>query len=278
MDEIYVNTAKNFTAPQTATTLTIIHELGDTVLSAAAVSSGSVTYTPLSIGTHKLLWKNGSTLVSTEFYSVIQPLVTDLQFFNDYESLEETYGDSFRQTERKVRLVIEKFVNQKFGPLLSKTVDVQGTGGSNLELPYRLLSLTSVQDQWGEELTEYVRVGGGTSWFLEYNSSLNMYMDIKKDVSLEPYNFFRSNVTYSIEGDFGWEYVPVDVSEAAKLLISDNFNGTSDLVKQGFRSAQLGDFAYSTAIGKMGEQWATTGNSDADLLLSEYVVMGIGLV
>jgi hypothetical protein len=269
MKELKVNITTTITVPIGATTLSITHEWGDIIATNVAVS-GTYAFTPTSIGVHKFVWSTGQT----DFYEIVLPMATSVDFFTDYPDLETTGGDAFVATERRVRKVIEKFTGQKFGPYVGKSQEIQGDGGDTLALPVRCTALTSVQTVFGDTLTDVVELGGDSDWYVRYKATLHApYRDIKRDIYWRGHDFFKKNMFYVVTGNWGWEYVPNDVVEASKLLLADGFGDLNDLRKHGINRAQLGDFEYYLNA----DQWGTTGNTEADLLLSPYVILNLGL-
>jgi hypothetical protein len=95
-------------------------------------------------------------------------------------------------------------------------------------------------------------------------------------VSITDENFFDSANIFTVGGSFGWEYVPVDVSMAAGILLDSGFTGseTAELRSEGAYEIQIGDFRLKLNA----DQFGTVGNARADLLLSGYVNFGLGLV
>lgn len=281
MQEIKLNKAKTYTVPDGANKLQIVHEWGDTVLADTTVST-DYTFTPNSIGVHKFVWKNGTTVVSTVHYECIANLLTATEFFTDYPSLEVSGEDSFNALERRVRRLIQNFTQQKFGPYYNKTQTMEGQGGDSLELRYRLIRLIGVTDEVGTDYTEFSERSPNSEYFIQKKTEslggrygrLYWDEDIKRDLTRDMYNQFSARHNFTIVGDWGWEYVPQDVTEAAMLLISDEMSGVLDLRKHGFTEGQLGDFSYRLAA----EGTTTTGNTQADALLAPYILMNIGLV
>ena len=80
---------------------------------------------------------------------------------------------------------------------------------------------------------------------------------------------FRSNVTYKIQGRFGWPKVPDDVELAGIELMKDYF--TKDSVWRNKYIKNIStfdwDFEYTS------EAYAGTGNAYADRLLADYVMI-----
>src|ERR1051325_12064835 len=120
MQEIAVNKAKQYTVPSGADSLLITHEWGDQVASLSV--SGTQCFTPDSIGVHKFQWKNGSSVIQTDFYDSVFKYSTDVEFFEDYPELDDAdNNDKFNLLEKKYRHIIESYTQQKFGPFINKT-------------------------------------------------------------------------------------------------------------------------------------------------------------
>lgn len=271
MKEIVVNKTKSFTVPAGATSVTITHEWGEVEATATGLTPGDAyLFTPNSLGVYKVAWNTG-----TDFYESALPLVSSSDFFAEHEDL-ELEDERFVATERAVRKLIETITGQKFGPYSGKTLRLQGDGGDTLEIPVRIRSVDLVTDQWEDDLTDVIEIAAGEPFFLQYKDRFRapFYQDYKRDLSVErrKQDFFTDKLDFSITGDFGWEWVPSEVVEAAKLLIVDTLNGSNDLRERGINEAQLGDFSYKLNA----DQWGTTGNTRADVLLSNYVIMRFG--
>lgn len=275
MKEIQVNKQKAFLIPEGATAVQISHEWGDVVAMATGLVEGEYfNFTPDSIGALHIIWKDGTSIVKTEYYNVYMPLISAVDFFTAYPE-HENEDDKFVNYERRVRSIVEMYTGQKFGPYVNKTIKLQGEGGQTLELGLRVRNLYAVSDSYGSDFTDYVEVAPGTSYFLQHRHAYRYYNNIKADVSAE-YNrdFFTHRLDFAITGDFGWPYVPADVSEAAAILLADEYTNAGDLRKHGFNEAQLGDFSYKLNA----DQWGTTGNTQVDLMLAPYVQINLGLV
>lgn len=285
MQEIKVSTSKTYIVPTDAVSLTITHEWGDVIVDAAVVVPASTySFTPDSIGVHEFKWRDAAdSVVSTEHYSCYMPVVTSSEFFNENELL-EAYSDDFAKIERLVRLMIQNYTGQRFGPYVGKTMVVEGDGGDSLELPVRIVALTGVLNNFGDDITELVQISPGSPDLLIKNSRfagayyhyLNDGYDVKRDIFWDRMNLFSRKYIFTVSGDWGWAYVPQEVSEAAKLLVQE-FLGEDDIAemrRKGVFETQLGDFS----LRLNADQWGSTGNTAADNLLGAYVNMGIGLI
>ncbi len=278
MEEIKVGVVKALSIPSAITAVTITHEWGDVVASATGLTPlGTYSFTPDSIGMHKVQWKTGSTLVSTVFYHVYAPLIDFSQFLEENPDLED-FEDFLPAAERAVRHVIQNFTGQKFGPYYAKTMEIQGDGGDSLSLPVPIRAITSITNTFSDNITELVEICPNEPTIIQRTSRFRgaHYYEIKRDVFWNSYEMFNERYTFTIVGDWGHEYVPLEVTEAASLLIKEALasDEIADMRARGVFQLQLGDFQ----IRLNADQWGTTGNAQADNLLASHTNMGIGLV
>lgn len=276
MKEYSIRSDIDFDVPAGADGLTIIHEWGDIVVTHATVST-TYTFNADSIGIYKFQWKTGANIILTEFYSFILPLISASDFFDENEAL-EAFEDDFKSVERSIRHTIQNYTGQKFGPYVNKTMEIQGDGGNSLYLPLPMLSLSAVQNNYGDSIIDRVEVSPNGTQFLQIGSRFrsSYYYEPKRDVTWNSFEIFGDKFIFTLTGDWGYEYVPPEVTEAAKLLLK-SFLGDSDLAdmrRNGINRAKLGDFE----LWLNADQWGSTGNAGADNLLAAYVQMGIGLV
>lgn len=81
-------------------------------------------------------------------------------------------------------------------------------------------------------------------------------------------NSFVNDVTYEVHGRFGYEEIPPEVVEAAKLLVNDYACEDSMYRDRYLKSVRSADWRIEYAAGA----WVATGNARADLLLGPFVV------
>jgi hypothetical protein len=277
MEEIKVGEEIELTAPITSPavdSLVIVHEWGTTRVQTGANLN---KWTPDSIGVHKLFFKAGTDVVSSPvFKEAYVPIINYDEFITDTPALSALSEDDFNLCEKEIRRIVQNYCGQKFGPYVGQTIEVQGDGGDSLVLPAPALALTSVQDSFGTELTHYVDISAGFNTSISTKPTYTSHwVDTKADVSFRMRDMFRETQVYVIEGDFGWEYVPSDVSAAARMLIADVFtNELTGQIQMGVVETQLGDFKLKLNA----DRWGSTGNGKADNMLAGYVNFGIGLV
>ena len=81
-------------------------------------------------------------------------------------------------------------------------------------------------------------------------------------------NKFYPRDAYLIEGDFGWQFVPNNIEQAADLLLEDMMNDDSEFRRHGIHRVDMDTIEYFTNTNF----YETTGNIDADILLMDYTL------
>lgn len=280
MEEIKIGVQKALSIPSAINAVVITHEWGDVVSSATGLTPlGTYNFTPDSIGIHKVQWKTGSTIVSTVFYSAYAQLLDFSQFLDDNPELSD-FEDLLPAAERLVRHVIQNYTNQKFGPFVAKTMEIQGDGGESLYLPTPITTVTSITNSYGDNITDLVEICPNEPTLLQRTARFRgaHYYDIKRDVFWNRLELFNERYTFTIVGNWGHDYVPLEVTEATIILLKQALSG-DDIAQyqfQGLTRVRLGDF--DIRFGLKPDAWGTTGNGQADNLLAAYVSMGIGLI
>ena len=281
MKEIQVSKATILIAPDNAASIKVYHEWQNELVASYTLGVGETSYsfTPDSIGVYKAVWSDsGASEIQKDFYASYVPVVSSSEFFANYEDLED-FDDLYVSAERTVRYIIENYTGQRFGPYVDKSLVVQGDGGDSLVLPLRIMALTSVVDSWGEDVTDFMMIGPNHDEIIQYQPEFRpggWDFDTKRDIFSYGSEIFSHRKDFTITGDFGWEYVPPEVTQAAMLLVQDALGGTevAELRKQGVIEAQLGDFR----VKLNADQWGTTGNVQADSLLGRFINYGIELI
>lgn len=301
MDEVKINTSKTLTLtlPSDPTTnsvsVSLYHEFGDLVsgpTSATRTGTGvyTITYGQESSGIYILnssgKYKaeftyavSGTTYTQTQIINVYTPYITYEEFFEEYPELEESFGPKFEKSERQVRNIINTFTGQSFDPYNKKTILLNGSNTENLHLPLPIYTIRKVITDIGttEEETihdittdlenlEKVRTGVfnfGSSYFIRWKKSLLDSVNVMLYT-----NKFKPKTTYSVYGDFGWQFVPENVKQAAALILADMMNDDSAYRRHGF-------YAVDLDIVKLQSKqsfYESTGNIDADTLLMDYTL------
>lgn len=267
MLEVKVNEQISFDPPLGSSDgIRVTHEWGKTV------DIVGYDWTPDSIGVHKIVFMyQGEVVTAPIFRAVYLPLIT-YEEFND-NTIDESLFDEF---ESLIRHTVQNYCGQKFGPYVGQTIEIQGDGGDALELPAPALALTSVEDSFGTDLTQFVDIAPGANGFLLRKAiyGVTNFFDAKADITFRMSDLFKETQSYVVTGDFGWEYVPQEVQLAANILIKDVMSEASEMIQQGIVEQHLGDFK----IKYNADRWGSTGNGRADNLLAGYVNFGIGLI
>jgi hypothetical protein len=301
MEEVKINTSKTLTLTlpsdptSNSVSVSLYHEFGDLVsgpTSATRTGTGiyTITYGQESSGIYILnssgKYKaeftyavSGTTYTQTQIINVYTPYITYEEFFEEYPELEESFGPKFEKSERQVRNIINTFTGQSFDPYNKKTILLNGSNTENLHLPLPIYTIRKVITDIGttEEETihdittdlenlEKVRTGVfnfGSSYFIRWKKSLLDSVNVMLYT-----NKFKPKTTYSVYGDFGWQFVPENVKQAAALILADMMNDDSAYRRHGF-------YAVDLDIVKLQSKqsfYESTGNIDADTLLMDYTL------
>lgn len=182
-----------------------------------------------------------------------------------------------REIERAVRVIIEAYTGQRFGLSLS-IESVMGQGEERLQLPKKLIAYRTISVVGMPiRAIQYNLTGDG--WFLE---TINPeWLEIKEAPPEEMWPVyvngpirvpawyratFTKNQTYKIDGLWGWESVPTDIEEAARLLANDYACNQA-----AYRDRYLDIIKTSDwTMQYNARAWEGTGNARADLILGQY--------
>lgn len=185
------------------------------------------------------------------------------------------------EIESAVRHVINAHTGQTFGKFMG-TKQAVGAGSNALSLPARLLSLTTITTESpGVDLYGTFNINGD-GWYLLPATFGEEGHNIKADISdytigvngviHNPYGYragvFHRDVRYSVDGIWGYEEIPVEVREAAKLLINDYAHVDSVYRDKYLESLTSPDWRIQFGAGA----FARTGNVRADQLLANFVL------
>lgn len=194
---------------------------------------------------------------------------------------EDFSDEEAADVERAVRHIIQAHTGQFFGRFIGRKY-ISGSGEPYLRLPMRLIKLTTVNGNtyWNDALA--LR---GSGWFLQSRSY--GVPTIKADFDgwhQEPWGYsgrapivapytrsvfnFVEHAEYEINGEWGWTSVPIDVQEAARLLINDYACADSQYRDRFLTSMTAADWRIQFHEGA----FSNTGNVRANQLLAEYVL------
>lgn len=301
MDDVKINTSKTLTLtlPSDPTSnvvsTSLYHEFGSLVSGPTnATRTGSGVYTITygqqasgiyilnSAGRHRADFTytvSGTSYTQSQYINVYTPYYDIDTFFEDHSELEDEFYDKFDSYERKVRNIINTFCGQSFEFYSNKYFILNGNNKSTLPLPLPIVNLLSVTMNVGDD--------DETLMHDSTNASIN---NIEK--SREPFNFqsanwiqfrnsyldsvqvvivgnkFNASDDYKVVGDFGWQFVPNNIEQAADLLLTDMMTGDSEYRRHGMKKVDMDIVKYETK----DSFYESTGNIDADILLMDYTI------
>lgn len=296
MIEIYKDTSETITLTvtvggtltdaDTIPTLTITDRNTGTDYTPSVSKVGVGQYeaiTPLAISQNptrlKALWEftlDGEPVSRTEWIEVVIPYASVDEIKTHCDAVASYDTDKIKEMERRVRNVIDKFCGQDFGYALDKTYNFTGSGDDSLQLHTPLIKLEEVKDENGAVLfdrdtngdvrTEHVTFYSDSATILRSKHNWP-YPDFDPKSDVSPYfrgsPMFKNGRVYIVKGDWGWEYVPNEINQAAILLVGTYFGTTSNYRRNGVWWADTEQFEMRFNQDILN----TTGNTDADILL-----------
>ena len=301
MDDVKIDTSKTLTLTlpadptSNAVSASLYHEFGTLVSGPTAATRSSagvytITYGQQASG-HYILNSagkyradftytvSGTSYTKSQYINVYTPYITADTFFEDHPELEDDWYDKFDKMEKKVRNIINTFCGQGFEHYPNKSIEISGTGKNTLHLPYPINTLRKVTVNSGttdaEVLHDYedATVNNiekakephrfGSTYYLQFRRST---LDSANVAILT--NKFYPRDAYLIEGDFGWQFVPNNIEQAADLLLEDMMNDDSEFRRHGIHRVDMDTIEYFTNTNF----FETTGNIDADILLMDYTL------
>jgi len=208
----------------------------------------------------------------TEEYAVVTQYVN----WQDFSAL--TDYASFIEAERVARFQIHSYCGQEFGKQIA-TYAVEGHNESSLTLSRRLLSLDSVTFMRSPIPRPGEAIGFITAMPWEIVADgwaiRQQPQKTKLDPIFEEIPRFRRNTIYNVTGTWGYDAVPADVAEAAKILTANLLCNDHKYVDNYINDIRMGDWQIKFADGA----FQGTGSSIADsLLLNFRLNPGLGMI
>jgi hypothetical protein len=262
--------------PDDAPVVTVFHEWGDQIGSelTSVVDTGTTynvalnsTYTQSS-GVTKLKWiyeVAGSEVVKTSFLNIYSQYIDELTFFDRHPETETEWGDRFNELELKTRNIINTYCGQDFDIRTSKTITLDGSGSKNLYLPVRLDELSTVT-------AIYSAVSGTTED--DISELVEVHPESKFFIRTVEGGKFSKDAEFVILGNWGWPYVPQNVTDAADYIIFDLMNDDSTYRQHGVKEVDIDTHKMKFSDSIFG----STGNIDADVLLMDYTLYLLTLI
>lgn len=206
----------------------------------------------------------GPTTSSENYkYEVVTPYITPADIVSLHPELQDKSQAQLKYIESVVRETINAFCNQAFGKR-EKTISVQGNGSICLRPGERLISLYSLE--YSGYTYDYESFGPtDTNWGVK---RLGYYDDVIYDPSSDKVFTFKTDVTYSVNGSWGYENVPNAISKAAGILVGDYFCKESAWRDKYLKSMRAADWR----IEFDQSAYEGTGNALVDNMLRPYVM------
>lgn len=307
MDDVKINTSKTLTLTLPSdpagntVSVSLFHELGSLVsgpTNATRTGTGvyTITYGQEASGIHILdsggKYKANFTYTissvsytQSQYINVYTPYLESEAFFEDHPELEADYSDQFDKLERRIRNIINTFCGQTFEHYNNKQMILQGSGKKTMHLPLPIHNLRKVTVNVGDEDEEIIHDSTNASTINieksreSHNFQSSYYIQFRKSyveklqTRIHESKFFEGD-DYKIEGDFGWQFVPNNITQAADLLMVDVMTDDSEIRRHGIIEVKYDSVGYK--FGGSGDSKASffesTGNIDADVLLMDYTL------
>lgn len=300
MDEVKNNTSKTLTltlpsdADSNAVSVVLTHEFGDVVQAATSATrssegvytitfgqAASGVYVLNSAGKHRADFTysiSGTEYTQSQYFNVYTPYIDwdDFLFMNPDLSGFELKFDEY---EKRARSIIDTYCGQGFAYYPNKSITIDGYNHEKLHLPLPISTLRKVTMNSGDSDSEVIHDYSDSSLNniektrQPFNFEASYYLRFKANIvqtntSRIMGKTFKNHSDYKIEGDFGWQYIPDNIKQAASLLISDLMNDDSEYRRHGIYEVDMDILKFRTK----DNFYETTGNIEADVLLMDYTL------
>jgi len=300
MDDVKIDTSKTLTltlpsdADSNAVTVVLTHEFGDVVqASTAATRSSEGVYTITygqqdsgiyvlnSAGKHRADFTysvGGTEYTQSKYINVYTPYLTWTEFLGAHAEL-SSFASQFDAFEKRARNIIDTYCGQSFEYYPNKSLTLDGRNHKNLHLPIPIATLRKVTFNPGDSDAEVIHDYSDSSLLniekvrQPFNFEASFYLRFKANIvqtntSRILGKTFKEHSDYKVEGDFGWRYVPMNIKQAADLIIADLMNDDSEYRRHGITSVDMDTISFSMK----GSFYESTGNIEADVLLTDYTL------
>jgi hypothetical protein len=262
--------------------ISLVHDWTDVVVNnvvATRSSAGEYIYefsadNMGSFGTHKIVWtyiKTSVTYTSTSYINVYAQYVSSGEFFDIYPELETAASDKFDSTERRVRSVIDTVCGQNFQSIKNKTLSFEGEDRETIYFGINCTSLIEATQKPDVDITGDCEITVESKAYVRRIEQLIPIATSEK-MYLQPR--FSENEFYLFRGNWGWDYVPTNITDAATLLIYDYLNDDNAYAKHGISQMKMDQYSLTFGASAM----AGTGNIEVDVLLMDYTLYTMGMI
>lgn len=300
MDDVKIDTSKTLTLTlpsdpdSNIVNVVLYHELGDIVQASTAATRASAgvytiqygqkvsgEYVLNAAGKYRADFTyamSSTSYTQSRYFDVYTPYITWAEFVANHAEL-SSFQNKFDYFEKRARNIINTYCGQSFEYYPNKSYTIDGNNHKNLHLPIPVTTLRKVTINVGDSDEELLYDSNdATANNIEkvrhpLNFQTTYYLRFKSSVAMSNSNritekYFRENSDYKIEGDFGWRYVPTNVTQAADLIIADLMNDDSEYRRHGITSVDMDNIRFSMN----SNFYESTGNIEADVLLTDYTL------
>ena len=182
------------------------------------------------------------------------------------------------ELERMCRNIIGAYTGQEFG-YERDIIKVYGANSRVLLFPKRIVEVNSVSVN-GAPFGMYpytynaIKSGYGIEQGLDYMPGPFTVVAPINDPSVGPWSVFRENVSYYVDGFFGWVSVPSDIKQAA-LLLAELFSCKEATWRDRYIRAMT---AADWRVDFHDRAFTGTGSRAVDMILLEYRVNNMAII
>ena len=219
----------------------------------------------------------GKEYFKKEDHRVVTPVFTKASLVAWDPEFSSLSDDKIFRLENIIRSVIEHITGQKFN-YEYKTIGFQGSGGSKIGLPSRLVDASGIYDPNGG-LLDVAVYPDNDGWTLAINNGPTWVDNLASSTApiTNPWylrGIFKNGQQYFITGYFGYHTVPEDISLAAKILAEDYGCDESLWRDRYLASIRAVDWRFDFRP----EAFKKTGNVKVDQILEKYTLVGMAVV
>lgn len=216
-------------------------------------------------------------------YAEISEIISELEIGEDPTFPNYFSQSKIRTAERLSRMQINNYTGRKFAPS-SGSQEARGFGTDTLLFAERIISFTKIEQ---DDVVMYdsennINLFGFDIVVTDTRQGVRIVNSSELDVigavpNSEIYTSklkFKSGARFKIYGVFGYEYVPIEVKQAAFLLINDHLYNDSLWRERYIESFDTGQMKMKFRDAA----FAGTGNLIVDDLLDTYKITGIVVI
>jgi hypothetical protein len=214
----------------------------------------------------------------TVFISVPYATLEDLRTIKE---LNEYSDEELKSMERLVSKIVDVFCGQSFGYEKDTIKTAFGQDSDFLWLPGRLWQLDEVsilddyvsvlrnpegdiigKDFDSRSVREYVVLDLDNPWRIRNRRNIDYEtLSVTRSRSM-----FKSGSIYAVRGNWGYPFVPIQITEAAKILVKTYFYDDATYRERYITTIRAGNWRME--FQATGDE--TTGSANADMILTAY--------